>query len=91
VRHPRLFVAVIEIEHGANRIRRDPAVVFNQPFDPLVPVHEKVLWAEPRRLEDGLAATLSRHSLDQGAFGPVSLNPAVEFAGFRESPAFSWP
>ena len=73
MRHPRLLVAVVEIEHGANRIRRDPAVVLNQPFDPLLPVRKKILWAEPRPLDDGLAAPLSGHGLDQGAFGPINV------------------
>jgi hypothetical protein len=73
VTHPRRFVAVVEIEHGANRIRGDPAVVFNQPFDPLLPVRKKILWAEPNSLDDGLAAPLSGHGLDQGAFGPINV------------------
>lgn len=73
MRHPRFFVPVVEIEHGANRIRRDPAVVLNQPFGPLLPVHKKVLWTEPRPLDDGLTAPLSRPGLDQSALGPVNV------------------
>jgi hypothetical protein len=73
VRHPRLLVVVVEIEHGANRIRRDPAVVLNQPFDPLLPVRKIILRAEPRPLDDGLAAPLPGHGLDQGAFGPINV------------------
>jgi hypothetical protein len=66
-------VVVVEVEHGANRVRRDPAVVLNQPIDPLLPVREKILWAEPRPLDDGLAAPLSGHGLDQGAFSPINV------------------
>jgi hypothetical protein len=66
-------VVVVEIEHGANRIRRDPAVVLNQSFNPLLPVGKKILWAEPGSLDDGLAAPLSGHGLDQGAFGPINV------------------
>jgi hypothetical protein len=66
-------VAVVEIEHGANRIRRDSAMVLNQPFDPLLPVGKKILWVEPRPLDDWLAAPLSGHGLDQGAFGPINV------------------
>jgi hypothetical protein len=73
VRHPRLFLVVVELEHGANRIRRDPAVVLNQPFDPLLPVRKNILRTEPRPLDDGLAAPLSGHGLDQGAFGPINV------------------
>lgn len=73
MRHPHLFVAVVEIEHGANRVRRDPAVVLNQPFYPLLPVRQKILGAEACPFDDGLAAPLSGHGLDQGAFGPVNV------------------
>ena len=66
-------MAVVEFEHGANCIRRDPAVVLNQPFDPLLPVRKKIPRAEPRPLDDGLAAPLSGHGLDQGAFGPINV------------------
>ena len=48
-------------------------MVLNQPFDPLLPVRQNILWAEPRPLDDGLAAPLSGHGLDQGAFGPVNV------------------
>jgi hypothetical protein len=73
MRDKRCLMVVVEIEHGANRIRRDPAVVLNQPFDPLLPVRKKILWAEPRPLDDGLAAPLSGHRLDQRAFCPVDV------------------
>ena len=48
-------------------------MVLNQPVDPLLPVRKKILWAEPRPLDDGLAALFSRDDLDQGAFGPINV------------------
>jgi hypothetical protein len=48
-------------------------MVLNQPFDPLLPVGKKILWVEPRPLDDWLAAPLSGHGLDQGAFGPINV------------------
>ena len=66
-------MAVMEFEHRPHRLRRDPAVVLDQPVDPLRAVGQQIFRGKPRSLDDGLAAALSGHGLDQRALGPVNV------------------
>ena len=73
MQHPSLLVAVVEIEHGANVSGVIPPWFSTSHSIPCSRFRQNILWAEPRPLDDGLAAPLSGHGLDQGAFGPVNV------------------
>jgi len=62
-------MAVMEFEHRPHRLWRDPAVVLDQPVDPLRAVGQQIFRGKPRSLMTGLpprfpgTVSISAHSV----------------------------